>query len=194
MPLPFGLVSRRAPSLMLAASLATLAAFTAACSSSSTAPDVTPPATSSIVVDDGTTAAYVALGDSARIVSATDAWDLSFLTTTVALNPGVTASCLCSNEAATGDAVMAMTADNQSATFEHVSAVDASSAAFTGDVFTAHPWYRYNITGDDHQIWPVFNVYLVKHGSVVYKVQIINYYSATGEPRHISVRYARIQS
>ena len=58
-------------------------------------------------------------------------------------------------------------------------------------VFGSHPWYRYNLTGENI-IHPTFNVYLVKRGEDVYKVQLIDYYSAAGDPRNIAVRYARL--
>lgn len=61
-----------------------------------------------------------------------------------------------------------------------------------GGVFLVSPWYKYNITGTDNQIWPLFNVYLIRRGSEVYKVQLTGYYSATGVPRNIAVRYARL--
>lgn len=64
------------------------------------------------------------------------------------------------------------------------------SDGFAG-VFAAQPWYRYNLTGENI-IHPVFNVYLVKRGDDVYKIQLIDYYSTAGEPRHISFRYARL--
>jgi hypothetical protein len=59
-----------------------------------------------------------------------------------------------------------------------------------GGVFDAKAWYRYNITGTDHQIWPTFDVYLIKRGTEVYKVQLTNYYSTNGDARHITFRYA----
>lgn len=62
-----------------------------------------------------------------------------------------------------------------------------------GGVFTESPWYRYNITGTDNQIWPTFNVYLVKRGSEVHKVQLTSYYSTGGQPRHITVRSAPLR-
>jgi hypothetical protein len=62
---------------------------------------------------------------------------------------------------------------------------------FSG-AFALDPWYQYNITGTDNQIWPVFNVYLVRRGSAVYKVQLTGYYSTTGAPRNITVRYDQL--
>jgi hypothetical protein len=63
---------------------------------------------------------------------------------------------------------------------------------FSG-VFGTAPWYRYNITGTDNQIWPTFDVYLVARGSTVYKVQLLSYYATNGTPRFITVRYAKLQ-
>jgi hypothetical protein len=59
--------------------------------------------------------------------------------------------------------------------------------------FGVEAWYRYNVTGTDQQIWPTYNVYLVKRGSAVYKVQLTGYYDLAGEPRNVTIRSARIQ-
>jgi hypothetical protein len=69
-------------------------------------------------------------------------------------------------------------------------------ARYFGDgnasVFGTSPWQRYNITGTDNQIWPLFEVYLVKTPRGVFKVQLTGYYDGTGASRRITVRYARI--
>ncbi len=62
-----------------------------------------------------------------------------------------------------------------------------------GGPFGARPWYKYNVTGTDLQIWPNFNVYLVKKGTAVYKVQLTGYYDVAGKARVISVRSARLR-
>ncbi len=62
-----------------------------------------------------------------------------------------------------------------------------------GGPFGAKPWYKYNVTGTDMQIWPNFNVYLVKKGNAVYKVQVVSYYDTTGKGRVITVRSARLR-
>jgi hypothetical protein len=62
-----------------------------------------------------------------------------------------------------------------------------------GGPFGARPWYQYNVTGTDLQIWPNFNVYLVKKGDRVYKVQLTGYYDVTGKARVITVRQARLR-
>lgn len=59
-----------------------------------------------------------------------------------------------------------------------------------GGVFDEHPWYRYDLQGN-HQIWPNYNVYLVRSGGDVFKVQLISYYNPSdGADRHITFRYA----
>ena len=62
-----------------------------------------------------------------------------------------------------------------------------------GGIFGSKPWYRYNLNGDDHQIWPTFQVYLVRKGQDVYKLQLTSYYQpSTGAERHISFRYEKL--
>lgn len=68
---------------------------------------------------------------------------------------------------------------------------NAYSADAFGGVFESEPWYRYDLEGN-HHIWPTFDVYLIRTGSEVYKVQVINYYNDAGAARHITFRYARI--
>jgi hypothetical protein len=67
-----------------------------------------------------------------------------------------------------------------------------SSDAF-GGVFAGSPWYRYNIDPSaPNHIHPTFNVYLIKRGEAVYKVQLIDYYGPAGETRRITFRFARL--
>jgi hypothetical protein len=72
-------------------------------------------------------------------------------------------------------------------------ASDAPARIYRGDayggVFDAHPWYRYNLDGN-HTIFPTYDVYLIRSGGAVYKVQIISYYNTAGDARHITFRYA----
>ena len=58
-------------------------------------------------------------------------------------------------------------------------------------VFGEHPWYRYNLTGA-HGVHPTFDVYLVRRGSSVFKLQLLNYYGPAGQARHITFRYEQI--
>lgn len=86
-----------------------------------------------------------------------------------------------------------------SASFESITnAAEPPATVFKGDsyggIFKTKPWYRYNLTGTDHQIWPTFDVYLLRRGSTLYKVQITSYYGSAGEPRRITLRYAKLAS
>ena len=64
----------------------------------------------------------------------------------------------------------------------------------TASVFNEQPWYRYNITNSNPpQIWPTYNVYLVKRGAEVFKVQLIGYYDEAGQSRRITMRYAQLR-
>ena len=120
-------------------------------------------------------------------VSATSAWDLKLSGFEIRLNGGVSG---------TGgvSAVIDETTAFSQITSQYASfapAVAYRSDSF-GGVFVTSPWYRYNITGTDNQIWPNFNVYLIKDGETVYKVQIISYYGPTGTARQITLRTSRV--
>lgn len=83
------------------------------------------------------------------------------------------------------------------ATLSAATAAQVQPTTFRRDgfasVFGTSVWYKYNITGTDSQIWPTYNVYLVKRGTAVYKVQLTGYYNLAGEARNITIRAARLQ-
>lgn len=83
------------------------------------------------------------------------------------------------------------------ATLSAATAAQVQPSTFRRDgflsVFNASAWYRYNLTGTDNQIWPTYNVYLVRRGSVVHKVQLTGYYDLSGTARQITIRAARLQ-
>ncbi|HEX7049434.1 MAG TPA: HmuY family protein [Longimicrobiales bacterium] len=110
-------------------------------------------------------------------------WDLAFEGYTIRVNGGVSGS-------GSAGAVLA------DASFDAMAdASDAPDGVYSADafggVFDAHPWYRYDLAGQ-HQIWPTYDVYLVKRGDAVYKLQLIGYYGADGTPRQVTFRYARL--
>jgi hypothetical protein len=109
-------------------------------------------------------------------------WDLSLEGFTLRLNGGVSGA----GAAAATPSAEPFEAVATAATDPRAYQVDA----FAG-VFGSHPWYRYNLTGENI-IHPTFDVYLLKRGDAVYKIQLVDYYSAAGDPRHISFRYARV--
>jgi len=125
-------------SLASASSLAA-ALLAGACNNDSTSPNPTP-VTASFSVDAAAAFAYVDLGTPAQTVVVADppasaAWDIGFYATTVTLNGGaagpggVEGFCLCQNASATNADLQAMTADNQLAAFESVSAADIPATA-----------------------------------------------------------------
>jgi hypothetical protein len=109
-------------------------------------------------------------------------WDLSLEGFTIRLNSGVSG---------TGAAGATPSAEP----FATVTTAAVDSRAYQVDafagVFGTNPWYRYNLTGENI-IHPTFDVYLLKRGPDVYKLQLIDYYSAAGEPRNITFRYAKL--
>ena len=176
-----------------------------ACDDGPTDPVVPDPgATLTVDASDEVAWALVDLGSPATVVQSADpatstAWDLGFQRTGVMLNggeagpAGMVAHCLCQNEEATDAEVMAMTAASELADFEAVTEaqIPAAGAAWSAAAFDESRWYRYNLQGN-HQVWPTYQVYLVKRGDEVYKVQLTGYYGADGTPRQISFRYARL--
>lgn len=59
-------------------------------------------------------------------------------------------------------------------------------------VFDKSAPFRYNLAGND-RLHPSFNTYLLKSGTRVYKLQVIDYYSNIGAAGFPTIRYARIR-
>lgn len=119
------------------------------------------------------------LGGGTVTTSATD-WDLRFDGWTLRLNGGASGS---------GKAAAYLAEEPFAAITTAVTAAQAYSADAYAGVFATNLWYRYNLTGQ-HDISPTFDVYLVRRGSRVYKLQITDYYGPTGTSRQITVRHA----
>jgi hypothetical protein len=138
--------------------------------------------TQELVVDVSSGPAYLDL-ETASLVTADAEWDLWFEGWTIRVNGGVSGS------GKAGAVLSGMT-------FDEVTDASGMGALYKGDafggVFVAHPWYRYNLQGN-HQIWPTYDVYLIRRGDSVYKVQLIGYYGPAGEPRRVTFRYARVR-
>lgn len=114
-------------------------------------------------------------------------WDIQLSGWTIRVNSGVSGS-------GTFRALLDTRTAYEDITDSYASVVPAqafSADAFTG-VFRSQPWYRYNLTGTDNQIWPTFNVYLVRRAGALFKVQVINYYGPGGASRQITLRYQRL--
>jgi hypothetical protein len=123
----------------------------------------------------------VDLNTGALTTSAT-AWDLRFDGFTIRVNGGVSGPGKGGAAAGTG-------------TFESITTASTQANAYRTDtyagVFASSRWYRYNILGDN-RISPTFDVYLIRRGSQVFKLQVVNYYDATNQPRFITFRYKQI--
>jgi heme-binding HmuY-like protein len=111
-------------------------------------------------------------------------WDLAFQGYDIRVNGGVSGS----------GSAGAVASGTPFASIADASAPPASvyRADAFGGVFEGRKWYRYNVTGTDNQIWPTYDVYLIKRGSTVFKVQLINYYNGSGTARFITFRYAKL--
>ena len=111
-----------------------------------------------------------------------EGWDFRIEQWDVRLNGGLSGS---------GEAgVLTSTTAFDEITTAYVPNVAYKTDAYAG-VFGAKRWYRYNLQGD-HRVSPTFDVYLLKRGESVYKIQLLNYYGDTGDPRQITFRYERI--
>ena len=189
--------------LRLAAPALLLVAVTAACGRDEiTAP--VPTVEGTVTVDASAGWADLSLADEAVVTPADPAastgWDIAFNATSVQLNggtagpAGVTGQCVCQNAATSPstEQILAYTAASELADFTAVGGADVPAASsFSADVFASQRWYRYNLLGD-HRISPTFDVYLVRRGDTVHKLQVVDYYGPAGETRRITVRYARI--
>jgi hypothetical protein len=141
--------------------------------------------TDTLEVTVGTDPVFVDLTTGAVSTSAN--WDIQLAGWTIRVNSGVSGS-------GTFRAVLDTSTPYEDITHTYASFVPAQAYAtdsFTG-VFATNPWYRYNLTGTDHQVWPTFNVYLVRRAGALFKVQVIGYYGLDGTPRQITLRYQRL--
>lgn len=66
------------------------------------------------------------------------------------------------------------------------------SGAIPSTVDDASGILWYNIEGNN-RMWPTFNVFLVRIGTSIYKVQLVDYYDATGASGHPTLRFEQLQ-
>lgn len=109
-------------------------------------------------------------------------WDLKFEGFSIKVNGGVSG---------TGKGAAALVTTSFAETQTAKTADQAYRTDSYAGVFGTNRYYRYNISGDN-RITPTFDVYLIRRGSKVYKLQVIGYYSPTGTARTITFRYAQI--
>ncbi len=136
-----------------------------------------------------TTPVFVSLAQNATVTPSGCNWDLqinplSFAVTTnvdcaVGTYPGGSAPTF-ANQTTANDAP-------QYALF-----LSALAAPIPNSITESHAPFRYNLQGTN-RLHPVFNTYLIKVDTRVYKLQIINYYSDAGASAHPTLRYSRIK-
>lgn len=120
--------------------------------------------------------------NSGAVTTDASAWDISVEGYTIRVNGGLSGrgkGGAVANTAAFATTSTAVTAPNA-----------YRSDTFAG-IFGEKPYFRYNLAGD-HRLSPNFNVYLIRRGSTTYKLQILDYYSLTGAPRHVTFRWQKL--
>lgn len=139
--------------------------------------------TVSVTLDAAGGAAYLDLETGAE-VGAADDWDVMLEGWDVRVNGGVSGD---------GQAGAVLSGESFAAITDasNVPAVVYAGDAF-GGAFVTSEWYRYDLAGG-HQIWPTFQVFLVRRGDTVYKVQLVGYYGEAGASRQITFRYAPVE-
>ncbi|MEP6779886.1 MAG: HmuY family protein [Gemmatimonadaceae bacterium] len=75
---------------------------------------------------------------------------------------------------------------------QYLSGLSVLSGPIPNSVIDSIAPFRYNLQ-NTNRLYPSFNTYLIKSGSKVFKLQVINYYSAAGASGFPTLRVARIQ-
>lgn len=66
------------------------------------------------------------------------------------------------------------------------------AGAIPSSISDASGIFWYNIQGNN-RLWPTYNVFLVRSGDDVFKVQVTDYYSATGTSGHVALRFEQLR-
>ncbi len=134
---------------------------------------------------------YVNLSTGTTSASSATAWDIALQGYTISLNGGASGS---GNAAAVPLVPSTYYASYAAITAIPVGAAGIPPTAFipdgTGGAFLTVAPYEYDQAA--HQVYPTYDVYLVKRGTSVYKVQVIGYYSTAGVFGSLTLRYAKI--
>ena len=75
---------------------------------------------------------------------------------------------------------------------EYADFLSVVAGAFPAGVSDAGGFFWYGIQ-DNNRMWPTYNVFLVKVDQDVYKVQIFDYYNATGTSGFPSAKFQRLR-
>lgn len=134
---------------------------------------------------------YVNLTTGAASTAATGTWDIALQGYTISVNGGSSGS---GNVAAVALVPSTFYTSYAAIAAIPIGAAGIPAAAFASDgaggAFLQGAPYRYDPVS--HQVYPTYNVYLVKRGASVYKVQIASYYSSAAVFGYLTVRYAKV--
>ena len=134
---------------------------------------------------------YVNLTTSSVSTTSTGTWDIALQGYTITVNGGANGT---GNVGAVALVPSSFYTSYASITAIPVGATGIPSTSFVADAaggaFLAAPPYRYDPVA--HQVYPTYDVYLVKRGTTVYKVQVVSYYSSAGVFGVITLRYAKV--
>jgi hypothetical protein len=75
---------------------------------------------------------------------------------------------------------------------EYAPFLSTISGAIPNTIDTPEGLFWYNLE-ENQRMWPTLNVFLVRDGEDVYKIQVTDYYNATGESGFPTVRYEQIR-
>lgn len=124
-------------------------------------------------------------------VAATGRWQLQFRGWTIRANSGVSGPGTVSIARLDNVDFAALTAPQALAVPRGQFVRDNIVGPFSTNGFLGSPW-RYNILGNDNQVWPTFDVFLVRRGTAVWKLQFTSYYGLGAQERQVTIRYARL--
>jgi hypothetical protein len=136
---------------------------------------------------------YVNLSTGTTSASSSAAWDIALQGYTITVDGGVSGS---GNVGAVPLVPSTFYNSYAAITAIPVGATGIPSSAFAtdgaGGVFLSAAPYRYDPTS--HQVYPTYDVYLIKRGTDVYKAQVTSYYSTTGVFGYVTLRYEKLSN
>ena len=137
--------------------------------------------------------AYIDL-DTDRVVTENDAWDIAFNGWSLRTNSTAPGEAAVRNlRFGPGTTPSSNTFAAANLAFARFAPVVVWRADTFEGVFAATPWYRYESA--TNAIFPTFDVFLVRRGTAVWKVQITGYFIPQGsDERRVTIRAVRLRA
>jgi len=135
----------------------------------------------------GSAPVYVNLITGTTVSSASGDWHIAFDGWRIRANSG-----------ASGTGTVSITFSD-STPFDAMSATIARSIpfqAFARDGFAgafSQPNRQWEYVASSNTVFPTFDIYLLRRGETVFKMQFVSYYDAQGQSRRITMRYQRLR-